>query len=77
MKHPQIYLERLMPVDVTENYVNWLNDTDINRYLESRFVKHDIESVKLYVEAMTISDNNFLFCKSFTVNLSIFFLIKS
>lgn len=61
MKQCQIYLERLMSVDVTENYVNWLNDAEINRYLESRFVKHDVDSVKLFVESMCENESNFLF----------------
>lgn len=61
MKQPKIYLERLKPTDVSESYVSWLNDKDINRYLESRFVKHDIESVRCFVKEMSKNDNNFLF----------------
>jgi len=56
-----IYLEPLKASDVTDNYVNWLNDPVINQYLESRHVKHDLPSVKLFVEIMSNDDKNFLF----------------
>lgn len=61
MNQSQIYLDRLKTDDVTEDYVNWLNDPVINQYLESRYIKHDIGSVKLFVEAMSQDNKNFLF----------------
>jgi RimJ/RimL family protein N-acetyltransferase len=35
--------------DVTQDYVDWLNNPNINRYLESRFSLHTINSVLLDV----------------------------
>jgi len=35
---------------VGERYVRWLNDSAINRYLESRFEVHDIRSVGQFVD---------------------------
>ena len=32
--------------DVTKNYVDWLNDKRINRFLEARFKKHNITNTK-------------------------------
>jgi ribosomal-protein-alanine N-acetyltransferase len=45
----QIYLKILTPEDVTQKYVDWMNDKEIGQYLESRFNKHTTESVKSYV----------------------------
>ena len=45
---------------VTDAYVRWLNDPIINRYLESRFVAHTVQSTKAYVEQHGRSPNNVL-----------------
>jgi ribosomal-protein-alanine N-acetyltransferase len=44
---------KLVPLtvpDVTEQYVNWLNDPDVNRFLECRFISHDIATTRDFVE---------------------------
>jgi [ribosomal protein S5]-alanine N-acetyltransferase len=43
-------LRPLLAEHVTHRYVAWLNDQEINRYLESRFETHTIDSVKAFVE---------------------------
>lgn len=45
----------LTPEDVSDTYVGWLNDPEINRYLESRFAVHDRAGVVAYVESMLAS----------------------
>jgi len=35
---------------VTDSYVNWLNDPQVNMFLESRYVRHDIDSCKKFVQ---------------------------
>ncbi len=50
----------LEPGHATEEYLEWLNDPDVNRYLESRFVTHDIPSVQAFI-ASALSDPNVLF----------------
>lgn len=55
----------LMPEHVTDSYVSWLNDPEINRYLESRFVTHTVESTKAFVASVLASPNSlFLGIKS-------------
>lgn len=56
----RIYLRRLTDKDVTGKYVGWLNDKDVNQYLESRFVRHDISSTLRYIESVT-NDRNYAF----------------
>ena len=53
-------LRQITSEDVTDLYISWLNDTNVNRYLESRFVKHTIDSTLQYVERM-IADTNIIF----------------
>jgi len=56
----RIYLRRLTEDDATEAYVRWMNDSDINQYLESRFYTHTIESTKAFIRSVT-NDNNYQF----------------
>jgi RimJ/RimL family protein N-acetyltransferase len=41
----------LEPALVGDDYVRWMNDPLINRYLESRFVPHSHDSVRAFVAA--------------------------
>lgn len=50
----------LEPSDVTEVYVGWLNDPTVNRYLESRFFIHSIESTRRFVENCLASPSSLL-----------------
>ena len=53
MENKKINLRRLQPNDVTHEYVDWMNDSEINKYLESRHVVHSLDSIKAFVEAMS------------------------
>ena len=50
-----VRLTVLKPDDVSDAYVDWLNDPEINRYLESRFTVHDRAGVAAYVASMLAS----------------------
>ena len=56
----QIYLRRLTEDDSTERYVAWLNDPDINQYLESRFCEHTVEETRAFIRSVT-NDSNYMF----------------
>jgi [ribosomal protein S5]-alanine N-acetyltransferase len=45
----------LDPSDVGDAYVGWLNEPRINRYLESRFTEHTIESTREFVQGARAS----------------------
>lgn len=47
--------------DVTETYVGWLNDPEVNRYLEIRFERHTFDSCRLFVEETNKDPNSHLF----------------
>lgn len=55
-----VRLFMLTPEQVGEAYVEWLNDPRVNRYLESRFVQHTVETTRDFVSAMVESPNNLL-----------------
>jgi [ribosomal protein S5]-alanine N-acetyltransferase len=46
--------------DVTEAYVSWLNDPAVNRFLESRFFVHTIDSTRQFVESCLASPSTLL-----------------
>ena len=57
MKHNVHFLEGervlLRPVvasDVTEEYCTWLNDSEVNQFLETRFVPQSLEEIRRYVD---------------------------
>lgn len=51
----------LEPRHVTEEYVSWLNAPEINKYLESRFILHTVESTRNFVATkLALSDTLFL-----------------
>jgi RimJ/RimL family protein N-acetyltransferase len=53
----RIYLRRLTEDDVSEEYVKWMNDPDINQYLESRFNVQTIDSTKAFIRSVTNEKN--------------------
>ena len=64
-KNAQISLFLLEADHVTEDYVSWLNDPQVNQYLECRFFMHTIASTRKFVQAMLDSpDNLFLGIRS-------------
>ena len=60
LKGKKIYLRRLSEDDASEDYVQWMNDPEINQYLESRFMTHTMENTKAFIRSVT-NDNNYQF----------------
>lgn len=55
---------RLRPLtldDVTDRYVAWLNDREVQRYSEYQFVRHTITSVQAYVARMAGDPQSYFF----------------
>lgn len=47
--------------DCNETYVNWLNDKDVNKFLEVRWERQSIDTIKEYAEYMIKSNHSILF----------------
>lgn len=45
----RIYLREVRASDVNAAYRSWLNDAEVNQYLETRFVPQSIENIAAYV----------------------------
>ena len=54
-------LRTLTPQDVTKEYVGWLNDPDVNRFLEIRHSFQTLESVSRFVADCYDNDEDWLF----------------
>jgi ribosomal-protein-alanine N-acetyltransferase len=46
---PRLVLRTLRPEDATQTYANWLNDSEVNKFLETK--SGTVESVRTYIEA--------------------------
>lgn len=57
----QIILRNIFEINVTDSYLKWLRDPNVNCYLESRWEKHSIRSVKKYISDLNKSKNNEIF----------------
>jgi ribosomal-protein-alanine N-acetyltransferase len=58
---PRLFYRKLSFEDVNDKYIGWLNDPEINRYLEIRFDKHRLETCRAFVEQMNVDSASYLF----------------
>lgn len=61
LESDNFYLRNISLDDCNENYLSWMNDSEVNKFLESRFTTHTIDSLKDFVTSMNNSDNNIMF----------------
>ncbi len=62
LETPRLRLRCLRPSDVGDVYLSWMNDAEIVRFLESRFsVVQSLADLKVFVDAMNASQNNYMF----------------
>lgn len=57
----RLILRKLRPEDITEKYLGWLNDPEINRYLETRHVVQTLDSCREFVEKCNTTHGEHLF----------------
>jgi RimJ/RimL family protein N-acetyltransferase len=68
-ENSQVGLFILKPEHVTQEYISWLNNTDVNRYLECRFIKQTMDATRNYVTSAFDSPNIlFLGINSYLLN---------
>lgn len=58
---PLIYLQTINQTDVTEEYVQWLNDPQVNQFLETRFHYQDSHTISTFIANMVANTNEHLF----------------
>ncbi|MCH8036413.1 MAG: GNAT family N-acetyltransferase [Proteobacteria bacterium] len=57
----RVALRPVTAADVGPLYLGWLNDPEINRFLESRHSESSEESVRAFVDRVTARDGDYLF----------------
>lgn len=57
----KIYLKPLKVDDVTESYIEWINNEEITQFMECRFTKHSADDIKNYVKGIYSSENDYIF----------------
>lgn len=60
LESERLVLRTLTPTDANDNYARWMNDPEVVRYTESRFVKHTIESIRNFIEDTNSAGDNVL-----------------
>ena len=55
-----IYLRSLSLNDVTQNYLKWLQDSDVNYFLETRYETQSLKKIKNYVKLCNNSGTIYL-----------------
>lgn len=61
LRSERVQLRRLAPEDATPTYAAWLNDPEVNRFLEVRYHTHTVESCREFIVAMNASQDQYLF----------------
>ena len=56
-----ISLRALTLEDCTDKYVGWLNDSHVNKFLETRWEEQNLETVRNFVNSITKSDHSYIF----------------
>ena len=57
----RIYLRDVRKADITNNYINWMNDEDVVQYLECRFTPHTSDSISEFIEGTNSDTESVLF----------------
>lgn len=60
LKGKKLLMKRLLVSDVSQKYVDWLNDPEINQFLAIRGVTQNIDMVRAYVSSYERTDNKLL-----------------
>ena len=75
LRSDELILKELTSIDVTQQYIEWLNDFEVNKYLESRFIHQDEYTVKAFVEACQYSELYLLFGVFLAVLMKLILLV--
>ena len=61
IKSERIFLRIIDHNDIRDEYINWLNDMEVNKFLETRFQNQTFETVTNYITQILKKDNEYLF----------------
>lgn len=61
IKGKSLTLRQIELSDCNESYVKWLNDTDVNQYLETKWYEQTIETITAFVDTQRNNMDSILF----------------
>lgn len=61
LKGKNIYLRMLELEDCRQYYVDWMNDKEVNQYLESRWEKQTLSTIQTFVKSIRESSHSYMF----------------
>lgn len=61
IKSEDVVLRTLELSDCKQYYLDWLNDKNINQYLETRWSEQTLESIRVFVKSIRESTHSYLF----------------
>lgn len=61
LRNKRIILRPVTDADCTPTYVAWLQDSNVNQFLETRWSEQNIDTIRAFVQKMSVSEDNFLF----------------
>lgn len=61
LKGEKVTLRPLLLSDCTQEYADWLNDPEINKYLECRWQHHTIDTLKSFAQSIHNDKTSFMF----------------
>jgi RimJ/RimL family protein N-acetyltransferase len=59
----ELKIQNFQQLDITENYLKWLNDKELMKYSRQSFFDHDFNSAEMYLKTFNNSLNLFLALK--------------
>lgn len=57
----KVYLRQISMDDCSENYVRWLNDPEVNQFLETKWSDQNMDSIRSFVESQRDNTHSVLF----------------
>jgi RimJ/RimL family protein N-acetyltransferase len=60
-ENKRIFIRQLLPEDVGDSYLAWMNDPEVTQFLESRWKVYQSDDLKSFVNSIRASENDFLF----------------
>ena len=60
LKGKNYFVKNFTEKDIEEKYINWLNDREVNKYLEIRHTKQTIDSAKKYISSFYGGNEKYL-----------------
>lgn len=61
LESERLLMRPLTAADATQGYADWLNDPEVNRYLETRHAPQSIESCELFIQQTNQDASSHLF----------------